>query len=238
MAVALRGSAAVPTGNPTTSFTVTIDAAVVRNDVLYLLVASRDSTGAGTLAVTDNDTGGNTWTKIAASDDHKLSLWFKRATIATASKTVTVSNAVGSTAGVLKAFSGASLSTPHSNIFIKANASGVETHPGFTPILRDTMICAGIVNYNNDNAVTSLSFATLGAATMTEKLSTGGSDCAAAFGHVLQTAAVAPATGTLTWAQTDGPTYSITWNIRPEMATVVQERRHLKVGSGMSRSDH
>jgi hypothetical protein len=57
--------------------------------------------------------------------------------------------------------------------------------------------------------VTNLSFATLGATTMTEKLSTGGSDCGCSFGHVAQNSA-ATATGNLTWTQADNTSYSIT----------------------------
>jgi hypothetical protein len=218
MAIALRGSAAVPTGNPTTSFTVAIDAAVVTDDVLFLVVTSRDSTGAGTLAVTDNDTGGNAWTKIGNSTDHKATLWYKRATSGTASKTVTVANAVGSASGVLKAFSGASkVAAPYGDIVVETNASADETHAGFTPSGTGSMVCCSVHNYANDNAVTNLSFATLGATTATEKQSTGGSDCATIFGHVLQSAGPT-ATGDLTWTQTDGTTYSITWTIMPEVA--------------------
>lgn len=215
--IALRGAAAVPTGNPTTGFTVTVPSDVLADDLLYLLVASRDSTGAGTLGVTDNDTGGNAWSKIGNSTDHKLSVWFKRATSATASKTVTVANAVGSSAGVMKCFSGGSRgTTPHVDLVVETNASGDETHAGFTPTIPNAMVCAGVVNYANDNAVTSLSFATLGATTATEKLSTGGSDCAASFGHVRQ-ANGPTGTGNLTWAQTNGTTYSVTWSIVPDL---------------------
>lgn len=220
MAVALRGSAAIPTGNPTTSCSVTVDAAVATDDVLFLTVTSRDSTGAGTLSVTDNDTGGNAWAKIGNSTDHKATLWYKRATSATAGKTVTVNNAVGSVSCVLKAFSGASKATvPYANIAVEPNASADESHASFTPSGSDSMVCASVHNYNNDDAVTSLSFATLGALTTTEKQSTGGSDCANIFGHKAQTGSAA--TGTLTWAQTDGTSYSITWTISPEIAPAV-----------------
>lgn len=221
MAIALRGSASVPSANPTTSFNVTVDAAVEADDLLFLAVTSRDSTGAGSLSVTDNDTGGNTWTKIGNSTDHKATLWFKRATSGTASKTVTVSNAVGSASGVLKAFSGADTgATPYTNVVVETNASGNETHAGFTPDSADSMICASVHNYANDNAVTSLSFATAGATTATEKLSTGGSDCGCNFGHVLQTGGPT-GTGDLTWAQTNGTTYSITWAIKVAAASTV-----------------
>jgi hypothetical protein len=214
MALALRGSAAVPAGNPTTSFTVTVDAAVQADDLLFLAVTSRDSTGAGTLAVTDNDTGGNTWTKIGNSTDHKATLWYKRATSGTASKTVTVANAVGSSSGVLKAFSGGDTgATPYTDVTVETNAAADETAAGITPDVADCMLCASIHNYANDNAVTSLASATHGAMTTTEKLSTGGSDCATAFGHDMLSGSAA--SGNVTWAQADGTTYSIVWFVKP-----------------------
>lgn len=216
MAVALRGAAVVPAGNPTTTWTVAVDANVVADDLLFLAVASRDSTGIGTLSVTDNDTGGNTWAEVYHSEtDYKGSIWWKRATSATASKTVTVAGAVGSSSGVLKAFSGGYTgATPYTNVTADAggNAAADETQAGFTPTNANSMICAAIFN-QDDLAVTSLSFATAGATTMTEKLSTGGLDCATAFGHVVQSGGPT-ATGNLTWAQTDGGTYSVVWAIR------------------------
>lgn len=223
MALAQRGASAVPAGNPTTSFTVTIPSAVVADDLLFLTVTSRDSTGAGTLTVTDNDTGGNSWTKIGNSTDHKATLWYKRATSGTASKTVTVSNCVGSASGVLKAFSGGDTgATPYSNVVVETNASGDESHAGFTPANANSMLCAAVFNYANDNAVTSLAFATAGATTATEKLSTGGADCGNIFGHVLQSGGPS-ATGTLTWAQTNGTTYSVAWAIKPLGAQTFQQ---------------
>src|SRR5688572_13031312 len=219
MAIALRGAADIPVGNPTTSCTVDFPASLVADDVCYLTLTSRDSTGAGTLSVTDNDTGGNAWAKIGNTTDHKATLWWKRATSGTASKTVTAANAVGSISCVLKCFSGADTgATPYADIVFETNASGDETHAGFTPSVADSMVCAAIFNYANDNAVTVLSFATLGATTMTEKLSTGGLDCANAFGHVLQSGGPT-GTGNLTWAQTNGTTYSLVWTIKPLAAT-------------------
>jgi hypothetical protein len=221
--IALRGSASIPTGNPTTTFTVVVDPAVVAGDLLFLPVSSRDSVGAGTLSVTDDDTGGNAWAKIANSTNHQGTLWYKRATSGTASKTVTVANAVGSCAGVLKAFSGADTgATPYTNILVEDNASADEAAAGFTPDNADSMVCAAICN-TNDSAVTSFTFATLGALTSTEKLSTGGSDSAVAFGHVLQTGGPT-ATGGLSWAQTNAAGVSITWAIKKASASAATPR--------------
>lgn len=216
MAVALRGSAAVPTGNPTTGFTVTIPSQVAAGDLLFIAVTSRDNLNPALgPTCTDDDTGGNAWAKLSQSADGKATVWWKRATSGTASKTVTIASCLGSASGVLKAFSGGDGSaTPYSNVVQETNASGNETHAGFTPAQGDSMACAAVFNYANDNGVTSLSFATLGATTATEKLSTGGSDCGTIFGHALQSGTPA-ATGNLTWAQTDGTTYSITWAVKP-----------------------
>ncbi len=207
MVVALRAAAEVPTGNPTTGGTVTIQA-VLGGDDLFLTLTSRDSVAG-------------TWAKIANSTDHKLTVWWKRAqgTLGgasnTAGKTLTVAGCVGSCSFVLKPFSGTDQGTPYADIAVDTNISGNEIQTGFTPSMPDSMVCCAVANYNNDNAVTSLSFATLGATTMTEKLSTGGSDCANAFGHVLQSGGPT-ATGDLTWAQTDGVTYSVVWTIKAD----------------------
>lgn len=226
--IALRGSAVVPSGNPTTSFTVVIPSQVVTGDACFLLACSRDSTGLGSITCTDDDSGGNTWSLIGNSTDHKLTLWYKRATSATASKTVTFAGAVGSSSGVLKCFSGATLDgDPYTNVSTpESNASGDETNAGFTPSFASSMICAGVVNTGNDNAVTSMSFATAGATTMTEKLSMGGNDCATAFGHVA-VAGGPTGTGNLTWAQTNGTTVSIVWAIKAEQPGTYKIRRRL-----------
>lgn len=222
MAIALRGSAATPVGNPTTGFTVGIDSAVVAGDVGFITVASRDNISSALgPTISDNDTGGNAWAVLLQSSDGKATTWWKRATSGTANKTVTIASAVGSAAGVIKWFSGVdSSATPYSNAVQESNASADETHAGFTPGQANSMLCAAVINYSNDNGVTSLAFATAGATTATEKLSTGGSDCGAIFGHVLQSGGPS-ATGNLTWSQTDGTTYSHVWAIKPAANPVI-----------------
>jgi hypothetical protein len=218
LAVTVRGTPQTPTGNPTTSGNITVPATVVTGDPCLVWVTSRDSTGAGTLSVTDNDTGGNTWTKIANSTDHKATLWYKRATSGTAGKTVTVSNAVGSLSFVFKAFAGAiDTGNAYADITVETNISGNETHAGFTPSVADAWVWLSVHNYNNDNAVTAAATATnpgtLNTSTA-EKLSTGGSDSGCHVAGKAQVGAAA-ATGNFTWAQTDGVTYSIVGIIKP-----------------------
>lgn len=225
--LALRGAAlAFPAGNPTTGGTGVIDAAVQAGDLLYVSLTSRDHLAATAYpTVTDNDTGGNTWTRFGESLDgsRKLTVWRKRATSGTAGKTITIAGCVGSCAAVLKCFSGGDTgATPETNIVAETNASANETHAGFTPTNADSMICAVIGNVANDNAITGLTCTTPGAFTSTEKLSTGGSDCANQFGHALQSGGPT-ATGAINWTQaTDGISHSIVWAIAPAAATVVE----------------
>jgi hypothetical protein len=212
MAIALRGSAWVPAGNPTTGFTCTIDANVVAGDYLIMCVQSRNAAVSATC--TDNDTGGNTWDVITTGPSSRFWIWGKRATSGTAGKTITIANCVDSSCGVGKAFSGVSSgATPYANIVPEANVSTDESHASFTPTYRNCMVLAFVAN-RDDAAVTSLSFATLGATTMTEKVSTGGTDSAVAFGHVAQSDGPT-ATGALTWAQTDLATDSFTLVLIP-----------------------
>lgn len=212
MAISFVNSA-VPAANPTTSFTITIPT-VNTGDDLFVVATSRDHTAGTALATcTDNDSGGNTWTLITNSTDRKAYLFWKKATSATSAKTITFGGAVGSSSGVLKVFRGCVSGNPVVGTTLETNASGNETHAGITPGLAGMTLCASVHNYANDNAVTSLSSATNGAFTTTEKLSTGGSDCATAFGHDLAVASTS--TGNITWSQTDGTTYSIVWALSP-----------------------
>lgn len=236
MAVALRGAAVAPTGNPTTGFSVVIPA-VLAGDWCELPFTSRDHTAVTAMpTVVDTDTGGNTWTVTALSLDRRALIGRKRATSDTAGKTITVAGCVGSTTGVLKCWSGTDTSaSPVTNEAVETNLAADETHAGITPANADSMVCAAIFNTANDNAVTSLSFATLGATTMTEKLSTGGLDCATAFGHALQSAGPS-ATGNLTWAQTDGATYSAVWALKAAVAELHSGSALLSSGGGISAS--
>jgi hypothetical protein len=205
--------------------TITIPSTVVTGDVLFVAVTSRDhASGTALPTCTDDDTGGNTWTLMGNSTDRKA-LWFwKRATSATASKTITVSGAVGSVSGGVTCFTGAlGASTPYTDFVFETNASGDETTTAFTPTNEGSMVVHGVHNYGNDNAVTSVSGATIGAFTNAfEKLSTGGSDCATNVGYKLQAAGSAPSTtGAITWAQTDGTTYSARFSIVPDTSPAV-----------------
>jgi hypothetical protein len=212
-AVAIATTVTHTSNNPTTTATTTAFSPAV-NDVMIAAVTSRDSTGAGTLAVSDSVEGA--WTKFANSTDHKATLWWKRAG-STTSRTVTVANAVGSVAMRVTTFSGCITSgNAYADVIVDPNASGNEVQTGITPTNASSMVLATVHNYNNDNTITSPSLANVGGTmSFDERTSTGGSDCAVALCYevTMQTAA----TGDFTWTQaTDGVTYSILFTLVPQ----------------------
>jgi hypothetical protein len=219
-----RASAAGNGTNPTTSDTITIPAGTATGESLFVYVTSRDHTSAtGYVSVTDDDSGGNAWARSSENPDasRKSTLWWKRATAATASKTITITGAVGSITCGVSVFSGAATSVvPYTNIVAEDNASANETHAGFTPDIAGSALCFAVSNYNNDNAVSNVAGATIGSfgadGGRYQKLSTGGSDCANTLYAIDGTDVTPPATGAITWSQTNGVSTSISWAVRPE----------------------
>lgn len=198
----LHVAGATPSGDPTSSYTITIPSGTQTNDVL-LLVHGQDGVTTDP-SVTDNDTGGNTWTKIIgrSGGTRAGSVWWKRATASTASKTITVSQgSCTSMAGVISVFRGCLESgNPYEGEISEANASANEDMAAITPSVKNTMVILGVIAA--DDASTSSASAT-SPATFTlsvEKLSIGGADSAASLWYGLQTAAVT--TGTVSWSQT------------------------------------
>jgi hypothetical protein len=128
-------ASAAGSANPTTSFTITIPAACAAGDDLYVLATSRGHTsGTAKATISDNDTGGNSWTEVTSSTSRQLMLWHKKATSGTASKTITVSGCVDSSPVASRCFvRGASSGDPTTNISLQSNISGAESHTGFTP---------------------------------------------------------------------------------------------------------
>jgi hypothetical protein len=210
-------SSAVPTGNPTTSFTITIPTVAV-DDLLILANTNGGATTAPT--VTDNDTGGNAWAqKSSAAAEGRL--YWKRATSATSAKTITSSGNTNSCSGVLFVVRGAITSGDPFDFFVpEENLSANEVSAGGTPSVDGCYIGLSVHNgaSNGDVSVTSPSTTSPGALTdFAEKLSTGGVDCACAMAGRAQ--ATATATGNFTWAQTDLATTSHAFAIKPQPAT-------------------
>lgn len=219
MAVAHRASATFASTTGTTGGSITIPAGVQASDDLYVLIVSRDHlSGTALPTCTDSDTGGNTWTRLGGTTDRKANLFWKKATGSTASKTVTIAGAVGSCTGGLSAFSGGAEGDPTTNLAFEDNASGNESHAGFTPANADSMICFGVLNATNDTlSVTVLACTNPGSLEpeLWSRLSTGGSDCYAIFTARAQSGGPT-ATGNFTWAQTNSATKSVAFAVKPQ----------------------
>ena len=213
MAITMEGSA-TPTGNPTTSYTIGIPSNVLTDDILILSNTNRDADTDP--AVTDNDTGGNTWAKVGGL--RCLTVWWKRATSGTASKTITAGSQTGSCSGVLKVYRGCRLGTPYENVTTEDNASGDESHAAITPTRDGCMVVLCNSNDTNDNAVTTHTATNPATLSMVEKLSTGGLDCSNCQAHGLQTGS-AGSTGTLNWSQaTNGQAPSLAMDLIPALS--------------------
>jgi hypothetical protein len=219
MAVSYIASATQNEADPTSSATVTIPAGTQTGDDLYLQITGRARFGNETgPTVTDNDTGGNTWTMIAESTDNRRrgTVWHKKATSATASKTITITDAAATptlAAGVAVYRGGHS--TPTTNMTVEEDLSGDSTHAGFTPDHANSMICLGICHQNNDTTTSAQATATSPGA-LTERFDTGttGNECATSHASELQSGGPS-ATGNFTWTIAAGLGWSFTWAIRP-----------------------
>lgn len=210
--VAFRASA-VPSGNPTTSFTVTIPAEIETGDVLFLAF---NGPGAPSPTVTDNDSGGNSWTEIAQVDDTstpaKAFLYYKRATSGTASKTITVDGGGTAYSGVLMGFSGSTSSEPpYANIAEDFNDSATKETPGIDPTTDNSMVCVSIGTNENDDSISAISSANFGTITFVQKLATTG--CATVMGR--DDDPISTATGTISWTQPNNRTLIFVWSIAP-----------------------
>jgi len=233
-------SAQAGTGNTTTTETLAIPSDVVTGDALLVSITSVGHTSADDYpTVTDDDSGGNTWTRItaASSTDRKTNVFWKRATSATASKTITVAGAITKLACNLVVMKDAATSTdPFINVSIETNASADETHGTFTPDVGGCAILLTIFNYTSNLATASQSTASLGAMTeRAEHLSGGaGTDAGNSIATLDGTDAAAAATGSITWAQTDAATYSVALACRPEATWAAQTTKLIRNGTDVA----
>lgn len=142
MSVVVVASAYHNETDPTTSCTITIPATVGAWNDLYCVVSS--GSAAVSLTCTDDDSWGNTRTEISETSDKAYVFW-KKATSATASKTITIANAVGSVSAGMSAFRWGISWNPTTNISEESNSSWDETHNWFTPDEAGSMICFAIL---------------------------------------------------------------------------------------------
>jgi hypothetical protein len=200
------GTSTVTSGNLTTGFTLVINSGVLADDILLIGITNRDATANPTCV--DNDTGGNAWARITtqnAATNGSLSVWWKRATAATASKTITVSGCTGSASGVVTPYRGClATGTPVGTAVPESNASGDETQAGITVGTAGSFVCAFVACTSNDTLAPT-TFTATDPSALTDRgtgVSAGGSDCSCS--HASAVRATAGATGNISWAQTNG----------------------------------
>lgn len=209
--------------------TLTIPATTQAGDWLYLACTNRGST-SNPSTPTDNDTGGNAWTLVDSQNNGSAngSLWKKKATSGTASKTITVTGFTNSCAGALHVFRGLRTITPEENITKETNSSGDETNAGVTPSRPGGLVALIVFNGTDDISCTTTTTANSGTGSFTHvnALSTGGSDCAVCFAAATRSAATA--TGNFTWSQTNAATMSMTLSFRAT-ATLVADTQSYSI---------
>lgn len=211
-----KGTGTASSGANTTGFTVVINSGVQANDILVIGITNRDATANPTCV--DNE-GAGTWARITtvnAATNGSLSIWWKRASANTASKTITVGSCTGSASGYVLPFRGASLSTtPFGTPVGEPNASADEAQAGITTARDGSMVIHLIGCTSNDTLAPGNRTATT-PSTLTESgegTSTGGSDCSMSFASDVRS--TAGATGNISWAQTDGTGASLAIELLP-----------------------
>lgn len=198
--------------NPTTGFTVIIPTVEVGDLLVLDFTHGADADGS----VTDDDTGGETWTLKGGgaffSSLGFIRQYYKRATSATSGKTITVTGLSVSASGSLTVYRDAvATGDPFEAWTFEANGSGDETHASITTLTDGAMVCLVVAQIDNLAVATQ---STTSPGTLTERvehLSLGGPDSAIA--HASEMKATAGATGSLTWTQVNTSSGSIAFAI-------------------------
>jgi len=196
-------------GAASTSTTITIPSGTQAGDVLVAAFSNRGASATPT--VVDDDSGGNTW-ELISPPNKAGTLWWKRATSGTASKTITASGFTTACSGGVSVFRGVTTEgNPFATATHRINASGTETHQGFTPPCNNCRICLAVCNTSANSPVSSQSSTDPGA--LTEHYDQIGGTCATSMATASQT--TAGPTGALTWAQSNAGTQSIGFALIP-----------------------
>lgn len=235
------GSGVRPVGaitNQQSNWTTTVSTAMNGDLIGKRLVAiavSRDSTsGSADVTLTDNS-GANTWTRTNTDADKKSWMWEKVGAAGDLGAIATVASAVGSTQLVILIFNDASGAA--TNISDETNSSGDETHASNTPSNANSYHVFAILDHGNDtNNPSSVSGATIGAHTsLVERTSTGGSDCRVSVYGAFN--AGSSATGSLTWAQTNSTTKTISFFMPPAVTATAVTSVDSDYGTGSEEFD-
>jgi hypothetical protein len=208
--------------NSTTSFSVSLPTTAA-GDILILEFTHR-GTGDGTIGGTSVTSGGLTWnikhSQLYATSTFSGKTYWTRATGNHSGQTVTGSGLTNSCAAIVTVYRGALASgdpLADATIVGEDNASGNETQAQITTATAGSWVVLVVAN-SPDVDVTSQTCTSPGALTArAERLSTGGTDTAIA--HASAEKATAGATGSFTWAQTDGISGSWAYAIKPAPVT-------------------
>lgn len=228
MTIAVR-SIATAGVNPTTSFTVTIGPCEANDLVVVNATSTNHSASDATATITDTDSGGNSYDLIKADASKKAYAWYKRATSATSGKVITVAGCKSASAGGATVYSGVlSSGTPYTNQGYEDNASGNETHAGFTPTNADSMLHFSVHPFSSSSTVVSVACTTPGALTQRfEHRSTAGSQGGATCTAWSVAQSGGPtATGNFTWSQSNCATKSIVFALIPEPASTTSDTQN------------
>lgn len=225
MAITHAASATGSGAAGATSFPITIPATVQSGDLL--LVAAIHDVSAS-ITCTDDDTGGNTWTKKVVDVDNTLSLWWKRATANTASKTITLGSlgtassiAPGGVVSVLR--SAIVAGDPFDQATVETNSALDAAHAGFTPTVNGCWIGLAVGTWSAPNTFSALTCTNPGALTNGGEITTANSEIE--MRGAAQTTAAA--TGTFSWTEVaaNGGT-SVAYAVKPVASdTLTQSAR-------------
>jgi hypothetical protein len=209
MAITHVASAAGATSNPTLTDAVTYSSSIVAGDIILVWVHNRYADQDVNLeSVVDNDSAGNALAEhaLSPSANLRLSLWWKIATSATASKVATATlDAEGAIIIGYSAYrsdAGGFDADSIVNLAFEANASGNETQAGFTPDAADSLIGLAVAPMNNVAVSSQGADAPDTLSERFDKASSAAEDHQLSYASGLQSGGPT-ATGTFTWAMTN-----------------------------------
>lgn len=210
-------SAALGGTTTATVFTITLPTTAL-NDIIILEFTHRSTTAGGIFGTYTGPAFSSKVNQLYATSAFSGKTLYSRATGDHAGQTVSVSSLVNSCAGIVTVYSGAVTSgDPLSDATVvgEQNASGDETQGEITTGTDGAFVVLVVAN-SPDVTVTSQTCSSPGnLLEKAERLSTGGTDTAIV--HASAAKATAGATGSFTWAQTNGASGSWAYAIKPEV---------------------
>jgi hypothetical protein len=210
------------TGNTTTSVTLVIPAICLVNHIVIASFTNGAATADPTVA--DNE-GAGTWTKLLSGNNgtSNLSVWWKRASVNTAGKTITGSGFTGSCTGGASVYSDCVVTgNPYGGETYESNASAEEGHASITPTIDSSMVCLTVGGAPDTTISGQGATSPAVLVERTEHLSTGGADSFVTHASEVQTAH--GATGAFAFALAPNQaTMSIAFYLIPEHVPLIPD---------------